>query len=275
MRGPAWAWARRLAALAVLAVVVARLGTGPFLAGLRAVSVPSMLAAAAIGYLCKHNATLSGAEGGCQAEIGVASAMGAALISQAHDFDHQVVANAAEAALQHHLGMTCDPVAGFGDRHLMRALQKCVVECTARVPDDGVQRGGQAEMAERAARPHHPERLEHARRRGACRNGSGAVGHAARRLVDRQPDEERDENPRQPHEHEGRAPAECLDALPGDVVADGGAESCGALGCCAGTSDGKTTPTSRTIAASMNRKFMTIARGLLTARAPSRSTRIR
>jgi L-serine dehydratase len=71
------------------------------------------LAAAAIGYLCKHNATLSGAEGGCQAEIGVASAMGAAFLAQAHDFDHQVVANAAEAALQHHLGMTCDPVAGF------------------------------------------------------------------------------------------------------------------------------------------------------------------
>ena len=72
-----------------------------------------MLAAAAIGYLCKHNATLSGAEGGCQAEIGVASAMGAALIAQAHDFEPQVVANAAEASLQHHLGMTCDPVAGY------------------------------------------------------------------------------------------------------------------------------------------------------------------
>jgi L-serine dehydratase len=71
------------------------------------------LAAAAIGYLCKHNATLSGAEGGCQAEIGVASAMGAAFIAQAMDFGHQVVANAAEASLQHHLGMTCDPVAGF------------------------------------------------------------------------------------------------------------------------------------------------------------------
>jgi L-serine dehydratase len=71
------------------------------------------LAAAAIGYLCKHNATLSGAEGGCQAEIGVASAMGAAFLAQAHDLSPQVVANAAEASLQHHLGMTCDPVAGF------------------------------------------------------------------------------------------------------------------------------------------------------------------
>ncbi|HET6898196.1 MAG TPA: L-serine ammonia-lyase [Vicinamibacteria bacterium] len=72
-----------------------------------------LLAGAAIGYLGKHNATLSGAEGGCQAEIGVASAMGAALIAQAHDFEPQVVANAAESALEHHLGLTCDPVAGF------------------------------------------------------------------------------------------------------------------------------------------------------------------
>ncbi|HEX5632315.1 MAG TPA: L-serine ammonia-lyase, iron-sulfur-dependent, subunit alpha, partial [Gemmatimonadales bacterium] len=72
-----------------------------------------MLAAACVGYLCKHNATLAGAEGGCQAEIGVASAMGAAFLAEAHGFPHQVVANSAESALEHHLGMTCDPVAGF------------------------------------------------------------------------------------------------------------------------------------------------------------------
>jgi L-serine dehydratase len=72
-----------------------------------------MLAAAVVGYLCKHNATLAGAEGGCQAEIGVASAMGAAFLSQAHDFEPQVVANSAESSLEHHLGMTCDPVAGY------------------------------------------------------------------------------------------------------------------------------------------------------------------
>lgn len=70
------------------------------------------LAAAAIGYLCKHNATLSGAEGGCQAEVGVGSAMGAAMIAQAMGCGPKIVANAAESALEHHLGMTCDPVAG-------------------------------------------------------------------------------------------------------------------------------------------------------------------
>jgi L-serine dehydratase len=72
-----------------------------------------MLAAAAIGYLCKHHATLSAAEGGCQAEIGVASSMAAALVATAYDANSLVVENAAESALEHHLGMTCDPVAGY------------------------------------------------------------------------------------------------------------------------------------------------------------------
>jgi L-serine dehydratase len=72
-----------------------------------------LLAGAAIGYLCKHNATLSGAEGGCQSEIGVASAMSAAFIAQAMDSSPLALENAAESALEHHLGMTCDPVAGY------------------------------------------------------------------------------------------------------------------------------------------------------------------
>jgi L-serine dehydratase len=72
-----------------------------------------LLAGAAVGYLCKHNATLSGAEGGCQSEIGVASAMTAAFIAQAMDASPLVLENAAESALEHHLGMTCDPVAGY------------------------------------------------------------------------------------------------------------------------------------------------------------------
>lgn len=72
-----------------------------------------LLAGAAVGYLCKHNATLSGAEGGCQSEIGVASAMSAAFIAAAMDASPLVTENAAESALEHHLGMTCDPVAGY------------------------------------------------------------------------------------------------------------------------------------------------------------------
>src|SRR4029077_15585444 len=66
-----------------------------------------------VGYLCKHNATLSGAEGGCQAEIGVASAMSAAFLAQVHDSSPLALEYAAESALEHHLGMPCDPVAGY------------------------------------------------------------------------------------------------------------------------------------------------------------------
>jgi L-serine dehydratase len=72
-----------------------------------------LLAGVAIGYLCKHNATLAAAEGGCQSEIGVASAMAAALIAQVMGSSALVIENAAESALEHHLGMTCDPVAGY------------------------------------------------------------------------------------------------------------------------------------------------------------------
>ena len=72
-----------------------------------------LLAAAAIGYLCKHNATLSGAEGGCQAEVGVGSSMAAAMVAHASGASPKVVSNAAESALEHHLGLTCDPVAGY------------------------------------------------------------------------------------------------------------------------------------------------------------------
>ena len=72
-----------------------------------------LLAGLAIGYLCKHNATLAAAEGGCQSEIGVASGMAAALIAQVMGSTPRVIENAAESALEHHLGMTCDPVAGY------------------------------------------------------------------------------------------------------------------------------------------------------------------
>ncbi len=72
-----------------------------------------LLAGLAVGYLCKHNATLAAAEGGCQSEIGVASAMAAALVAQVMGSNPQTLENAAESALEHHLGMTCDPVAGY------------------------------------------------------------------------------------------------------------------------------------------------------------------
>lgn len=72
-----------------------------------------LLAAAAVGFIVKHNASISGAEVGCQGEIGVASAMGAALLAYINRHNIHVVANAAEIALEHHLGLTCDPIGGY------------------------------------------------------------------------------------------------------------------------------------------------------------------
>ena len=71
------------------------------------------LAAALIAFIAKHNASIAGAEVGCQGEIGVASAMAAALITHARGFNLKTIENAAEIALEHHLGMTCDPIDGY------------------------------------------------------------------------------------------------------------------------------------------------------------------
>ncbi len=71
------------------------------------------LTAAAIGGLVKTNASISGAEAGCQAEVGSASAMAAAGLAAVMGGTPEQVENAAEIALEHHLGMTCDPVKGL------------------------------------------------------------------------------------------------------------------------------------------------------------------
>jgi len=72
-----------------------------------------MLTAAAIGGLVKFNASISGAEAGCQAEVGSAAAMGAAGLAAVLGGTPEQIENAAEIALEHHLGMTCDPVKGL------------------------------------------------------------------------------------------------------------------------------------------------------------------
>jgi L-serine dehydratase len=72
-----------------------------------------LLTAAAIGGLVKHNASISGAECGCQAEVGSAAAMAAGGLAAVLGGSPEQVENAAEIALEHHLGMTCDPVRGL------------------------------------------------------------------------------------------------------------------------------------------------------------------
>ncbi|SFJ81142.1 L-serine ammonia-lyase [Celeribacter neptunius] len=72
-----------------------------------------LLVAAAIGGLIKHNASISGAEVGCQGEVGSAAAMAAGALCAVMGGTNEQVENAAEIALEHHLGMTCDPAAGL------------------------------------------------------------------------------------------------------------------------------------------------------------------
>jgi L-serine dehydratase len=72
-----------------------------------------LLTAAAVGGIIKTNASISGAEVGCQGEVGSAAAMAAAGLCAALGGSNAQIENAAEIALEHHLGMTCDPVKGL------------------------------------------------------------------------------------------------------------------------------------------------------------------
>ena len=73
----------------------------------------ALATAGLIGNIVKHNATISGAEGGCQAEVGVACSMAAAAASQLFGGSPAQIEYACEMGLEHHLGMTCDPVCGL------------------------------------------------------------------------------------------------------------------------------------------------------------------
>src|SRR5690554_8156873 len=75
--------------------------------------VDFLLAAGAVGILCKKNASISGAEVGCQGEVGSACAMAAAGLTEMMGGTIDQVENAAEIGLEHNLGLTCDPVGGL------------------------------------------------------------------------------------------------------------------------------------------------------------------
>jgi L-serine dehydratase len=72
-----------------------------------------LLTAAAIGLLYKENASISGAEVGCQGEVGVACSMAAGALCAVMGGTPEQVENAAEIGMEHHLGLTCDPVGGL------------------------------------------------------------------------------------------------------------------------------------------------------------------
>ena len=82
------------------------------------------LVAGLIGLLAKTNASVSGAEAGCQAEIGVACSMGAAMVATALGYDYKRIAQSAEVALEHSLGLTCDPVKGYVQ---IPCIERCAI----------------------------------------------------------------------------------------------------------------------------------------------------
>ncbi len=76
-------------------------------------SLRALATAGLVGNVVKQNASISGAEVGCQGEVGVACAMAAAASNQLFGGSVAQIEYAAEMALEHHLGMTCDPVCGL------------------------------------------------------------------------------------------------------------------------------------------------------------------
>ena len=100
-----------------------------------------LLTAAAIGGIIKVNASISGAEVGCQGEVGSAAAMAAAGLAAVMGGTPEQIENAAEIALEHHLGMTCDPVGGLVqvpciERNALGAV-KAVTAASLAVRGDG------------------------------------------------------------------------------------------------------------------------------------------
>lgn len=102
-----------------------------------------LLTAGEVGSLFKKGATLSAAQGGCQAEIGVSSAMAAAGLAQCRGGTPAQVLMAAEIAMEHHLGLTCDPVGGLVqvpciERNTMGAV-KAITAASIALTSDPVQ----------------------------------------------------------------------------------------------------------------------------------------
>ena len=116
-----------------------------------------LLTAAAVGGIIKHNASISGAEVGCQGEVGSASAMAAAGLCAVMGGTPEQIENAAEIALEHHLGMTCDPVGGLVqvpciERNALGAV-KAVTAASLAIKGDGTHFVPLDAASRRCARP--------------------------------------------------------------------------------------------------------------------------
>ena len=82
-----------------------------------------LLTASEIGSIFKKGSTISAAMGGCQAEIGVSASMAAAALTEAMGGTQRQVLMAAEIAMEHHLGLTCDPIGGWSKFHVLKEIQ--------------------------------------------------------------------------------------------------------------------------------------------------------
>ena len=112
--------------------------------------VRALATAGLVGTIVKANASISGAEVGCQGEVGVACAMAAAAATQLMGGSPSQIEYAAEMALEHHLGMTCDPMCGLvqipciernaiaAARAIDSQIYACYTDGSHRVPFDGV-----------------------------------------------------------------------------------------------------------------------------------------
>ena len=120
------------------------------------------MTATAIGALFKLNASISGAEVGCQGEVGVASSMAAAGLCAALGGTNEQMENAAGIAMEHHLGMTCDPIGGLVqipciERNAFGAV-KAIAAASLALHGDGAP----PRLAGQRRRHHAPDRRRHA-----------------------------------------------------------------------------------------------------------------
>ena len=106
--------------------------------------IKGLMVAGLFGIICKMNASVSGAECGCQAEIGVACSMGAAMIAHCFGKSTVDIVQSAEIALEHSLGLTCDPVDGYVQ---IPCIERCAlfaikainaVKLAVIIPDDDI-----------------------------------------------------------------------------------------------------------------------------------------
>ena len=140
-----------------------------------------LLTAAAMGMLYKQNASISGAEMGCQGEVGVACSMAAAGLVSALNGSNEQIENAAEIGMEHNLGLTCDPVAGSRadslhrtQRHGLGQGDQCRAACVARRRlAQSVARSGHRHHA--PDRPRHVHHLQGNLARRARRQRAGVL----------------------------------------------------------------------------------------------------